>query len=779
MNEGDITQGRNMIGFLGRVFGACFMALLLLSLLSFHAEDSTVLEGGVGAYVEIENWIGRFGAWFSQKILYAFGLASYPTVALLLLASTVRLMNQPARKITLSYLLGIGLFLFGLSMVLGNFPNFMKPLTTYLNLSQIPGGVLGQRLCAPASAQNAIGWISNIVNSTGALILTGTMTATGLYILFFYDYQLMVIKLWKDYKERQASQPTIEEETEPEVAIESLNPEPEEFIPEPEPKPKAVKAPIIKRTAQPVAIKNPKSTPVTSAPPAQKASSDFPNYRLPSTKLLNQIPSKTGTGGNDNDVKKQVLQQTMESFGIDAKVVGAMSGPRVTLFEIRPAPGVKVEKISSLQNNIAMSLKAESLRILTPIPGKDSVGIEVPNSSASAVHFRELLQSPSWRDTKGSLPICLGKDISGKPEIMDLARAPHLLIAGATGAGKSVCMNTLIMSLLFRFRPDELKLILVDPKVVEFTAYASLPHLVTPVISDVKKVPQALNWAVNEMERRYRMLAKIGSKNIAGFNARKPEAEPVMDEDGNPIPNKLPYIVVIIDELADIMMTSKQEIETLLARIAQKARAIGIHAVIATQRPSVNVITGVIKANFPTRIAFQVTSITDSRTILDVKGAEALLGRGDMLYKPPSGSKLSRTQGCLVDDDEIDRVISFISEQAEAEFVQDMFKEAKPETTTVGGVTVSAPPDSDFSEGDEELIQQAIGVILQDKRATTSYIQRKLRIGYNKASIIIEELERRGVVGPQIGSAPRDILIGDNEGAGASEASEQPADSEA
>ncbi len=325
-------------------------------------------------------------------------------------------------------------------------------------------------------------------------------------------------------------------------------------------------------------------------------------------------------------------------------------------------------------------------------------------------------------------------------------------------------MNSLIMSLLFRFKPDELKLILVDPKVVEFSGYGKLPHLVSPVISDVKKVPLALNWAVKEMEYRYNILSKVGVRNIAAFNSRPAESEPVLDDDGKPIPAKLPYMVVVIDELADIMMTAKQEVETLLARIAQMARAIGIHAVIATQRPSVNVITGVIKANFPTRIAFQVTSITDSRTIIDGKGAESLLGRGDMLFKPPSGSKLERVQGCFLGDDEIERTVDFICEQAEPEFASDMFKGGGDKSggskagKAVGG-PASEADGSEFSDEDEELIQRAVEVIMKDRRATTSHVQRRLRIGYNRASLIIEELERRGIVGPQIGTAPRDILL--------------------
>jgi S-DNA-T family DNA segregation ATPase FtsK/SpoIIIE len=347
-----------------------------------------------------------------------------------------------------------------------------------------------------------------------------------------------------------------------------------------------------------------------------------------------------------------------------------------------------------------------------------------------------------------------------------LAKAPHLLIAGATGSGKSVCINGMIMSLLYKFSPEDLRLILVDPKVVEFSGYNSLPHLVTPVITDSKKVPLALRWVLAEMKKRYDLCALVNARNIAAYNARPKSDEPVLDSEGDPIPGKMPYIVVIIDELADIMMTAKGEVETSLARIAQLSRAVGIHTIIATQRPSVNVITGVIKANYPTRIAFQVTSQVDSRTILDGKGAETLLGRGDMLFRPPGASKLERNQSPLVEDEEIEEIVEFCSSQADQVFEKDVFRTG--EGADEGGV----PGGAELSEADEELIQRAIEVILRDRRATTSYVQRALRIGYNRAALIMEILEQRGVLGPQVGTAPREILVDGGGGAGSEDVAE-------
>ena len=484
-------------------------------------------------------------------------------------------------------------------------------------------------------------------------------------------------------------------------------------------------------------------------------------YKLPDTKLISAIEENVSADPGEVERKREILQDTLDSFRIKAETGGAVSGPRVTLFEVVPEKGVRVEKVSSIANNIAMELQASNVRILAPIPGKRSVGIEVPNDAESAVSFRKLLESKEFKNSKAHIPVALGKDIAAKSVIMDLAKAPHLLIAGATGAGKSVFMNTLILSLIYRFTPDEMQFIMVDPKVVEFSAYNNLPHLICPVITDPQRVPSALRWAVHEMETRYQTLAAVGVKNLESFNNRTPKPNaPKEDASGNPIPEKLPFIVVIIDELADLMMVAKADVETSIARIAQKARAVGIHLVIATQRPSVNVITGVIKANFPTRIAFQVTSNVDSKTILDRKGAEQLLGRGDMLFNPPGTSNLMRIQGAFVPDADIDNVVEHCTKQRPQDFT-DIFRtdEAGEGGSAAGGVQGELFPDMGADNEDEKLIRQAIEIILKDKRASTSHIQRRLRIGYNRAALIMEALEERTIVGPQVGSAKREILI--------------------
>jgi S-DNA-T family DNA segregation ATPase FtsK/SpoIIIE len=614
--------------------------------------------------------------------------------------------------------------------------------------------------------------LSFVVNRPGSIIIASAMLLVGLVTVWVYDWQRALVA-WREraverVEEAKEEKAVKEKEKAESDKQEKLRFEEEKAKAEADREAKIREQLEANEAAR--AEQKPKKQNVTTDLPSSRRENmkvtDSPRstankkkgkrkFVLPSLKLMSKPPA-TGSMIDPREIgdKAKALQETLDSFSIDAIVGEHTFGPRVTLFEIKPAAGVKVERISSLSNNIAMVLKAESLRILAPIPGKDTVGIEVPNSTAAPVYLRDLLEHPKWAKSKGSIPIALGKDIAGDPVVLDLARAPHLLIAGATGSGKSVCMNTLILSLLYKFSPDELKMIMVDPKVVELSGYNTLPHLVTPVITEPPKAQMALNWAVNEMERRYRVLAKVGVRNLEGFNSRTVKPDEV-DDNGDPIPERLPYLVVIVDELADLMMASRESkgiVETSLARIAQKARAVGIHAVIATQRPDVKVITGTIKANFPTRIAFQVTSVVDSRTILDAKGAESLLGRGDMLYNPPGSSRLERTQGAFVPDKEIDSVVEFVSDQVEQEFVPDMFR-AEP----TGG---DAPdPVAEMEDKDEELVQRAIQVILQDRRATTSHVQRRLRIGYNRAATVIETLEQRGMIGPQIGTAPREILI--------------------
>jgi S-DNA-T family DNA segregation ATPase FtsK/SpoIIIE len=509
------------------------------------------------------------------------------------------------------------------------------------------------------------------------------------------------------------------------------------------------------------------------------------NYQLPPLDLLEPL-DEAGRRPADHDELRAVqgiILETLAHFGIKAKAGDITRGPTITRFEVYPDSGVRVDRITSLERDIARATRAQRINILAPIPGKDTVGIEIANSSKVKVALRELLETSDWLNSGARLPLGLGKDVYGQTIIADLAKMPHCLVAGTTGSGKSVCINSIIASLLFRFTPEELRFIMIDPKVVEMQIYNELPHLVTPVVTDPKKVLLALRWVVDEMELRYQIFAKSAVRNITGFNERPlpksqkqldaekttesdgpenadetPGGEDGYEDDARPltvprdedlvIPDRMPYIVVIIDELADLMQTAPADVEGAIARITQMARAAGIHLIVATQTPRADVVTGIIKANIPSRIAFQVASGLDSRVILDQKGAEKLLGQGDMLYLPPATSTLVRAQGVLVTDDEIRRLVAFVSSQAKPKFEASIHERLN-----------SAPAEEDVTDEDEELVQKVLEIMKQERRASTSLFQRRLRLGYTRAARIVDVLEQRGIVGPRDGVKDREILV--------------------
>nr|WP_027722832.1 DNA translocase FtsK [Maridesulfovibrio zosterae] len=447
--------------------------------------------------------------------------------------------------------------------------------------------------------------------------------------------------------------------------------------------------------------------------------------------------------------KTESLKVCLKDFNIDGEIQNVIPGPVVTMFEFRPAPGVKVSKIANLTDDISLALKATAVRIEAPIPGKDSVGIEIPNDNRQTVYLREIFEHGCFTKSKSTLTMALGKDIQGVPVSADLAKMPHLLVAGATGAGKSVCLNGLLMSILYKASPEEVKLLLIDPKRIELAVYASLPHLVHPVVTDMTLAKSALEWAVYEMDKRYESMARLGVRNIASYNEKLAKMDGEMPEDLEDL-EPMPFLVIVVDELADLMLTAGKDVEISIVRLAQLARAAGIHIILATQRPSVDVVTGLIKANFPTRISFQVTSKHDSRTILDMIGAEKLLGRGDMLYKP-SGSKLRRLHGALVEDDEIKEVVNFWKQKYPQEFELD-FSDWKE---TPGG----AGPGSMPGESDDPVYNEAVEFVLGQGKASISLLQRRFRIGFNRAARFIEQMEQDGILGPQDGSKPRIVLI--------------------
>jgi len=497
--------------------------------------------------------------------------------------------------------------------------------------------------------------------------------------------------------------------------------------------------------------------------------SEDKDYQFPPLSLLReQVRASAADGEEEHRQNASNLLRILSEFGVEVTLGEVHVGPVITRYEVIPAPGVRVEKISGLDKNIALGMRAQSVRILAPIPGKAAVGVEVPNQRPTPVGMRELLESEDWGGNKAEIPIALGKDVSGAPLISDLAKMPHLLIAGATGSGKSVCINSIVASILYSKSPKDLRMIMVDPKVVELKIFNALPHMLIPVVTEPKKVPAALKWLLKEMEQRYQIFAKVNVRNIVGFNQRKrggeeppppPEAQGVLEGvdplAGVEIPDRLPYIVAIIDELADLMAVAPADIETNIARLAQLARAAGIHLIIATQRPSVNVITGVIKANLPSRIAFQVASQVDSRTILDTKGADTLIGRGDMLFSPPGSSRLVRAQGAFVSDEEVQAMVEHLKRNGPPQYAQSVQQQidraAREEEDGEG-------EDGDLGD-DDELYHEAMEVLKATRRASTSMLQRKLKIGYNRAARIMEIMEEKGIVGPENGSSPREILV--------------------
>ncbi|MGA2221068.1 MAG: DNA translocase FtsK [Verrucomicrobiia bacterium] len=796
--------------------------LLLLSLISYDKFDvGDVAASGVHP---LRNFIGPVGAWIAFGTFRTFGLGAY---VLMLVLGTIGGMLLLGKEIPWRSKVGAGMLLLLSSSCLLHVAG-LERAQRILNLPGSAGGFLG--LFVGGYFQGLLGAVGttiifvvaylvslillvNLRPSYWVALTVGTVQDTWRRIrgkpkmdvrdelreqerdLRYKEFQ---VDRELSRKEREAHKLTGGREGEEEGArSRERRPEPkieDRTIPKPATADEPAKGSTVgEKTASKkeatgvdkpvpaIAAAKPRAEKPVAKPTVALASAEAAEgeqYVLPTLDLLEQPPAMAQRNViEDLKANAEMLRATLEDFGISVELGDVTKGPTITRYEVYPAPGVKVEKISSLSNNIALAMKAVNVRILTPVPGKGTVGIEVPNTTTTTVYLRDILESQEWRTTKARIPIALGRDVAGNPIISDLSDMPHLLVAGTTGSGKTVCINVILASLLYRFTPVDLRLVLIDPKVVEMQHYNVLPHLIVPVVTEAKKVPLALRWVINEMEKRFQILAKAGVRNIASFNARpkqppkpKPEQKPAEPEtsenseaaeqevlkievprdDERVIPDKLPYIVIVIDELADLMLVAPVDVESAIARLAQLARAVGIHMVLATQRPSVDVVTGVIKANFPTRIAFQVASKQDSRVILDANGADKLLGKGDMLYLPPGSSKLIRAQGVLVLDDEIKRIVDFIGSHAKPHFETEIHQKLQK--------NMVLPADL-AEEEDEELVEQAMEVIRQSNRASVSVLQRRLRIGYTRAARIMDVLEERGIVGPNKGAEPREILI--------------------
>ena len=773
--------------------------LLFLALISYNPKD---LPSRVPwSYLSppnrpAQNFIGPFGAIFASVFYLLIGAASYLLAAVLLGFGAAKLFYGRLRVI--ARLPWILLFIASGACLLQLQTRYLFEWKK-LNI-QGPGGSIGY-FFGKKLLLTAMGDVGSMILLSGiyvsALILmTGlrpihlvreTVSGVRLGVVRFREWRLRREMRKADIKgqlaisERELAKQrrSIEKQLKKKGA-------PVERIPLEElanrPKPRVVDTTALPDEALSMSRKKPslaelrpaRSKPAIASAEARKF--DAEHYLIPSIDLLDKHDPE-GRGGSDPaelEHVQQVLIETLGQFGIAVAAGDITKGPTITRYEVYPAKGVRVDKIVSLERDLARATRAERINILAPIPGKDTVGIEIANTRKIKVTLRELMQSANWEEgkTRNKIPLALGKDVYGNVIIADLAQMPHLLVAGTTGSGKSVCINALIASLLFRFTPDELQLIMIDPKVVEMQVYANLPHLRYPVITDPKKVLLVLRALNDEMDRRYKIFASVGVRNITSFNARpakKKEAEFAEGESvvagvspakpsnaadtaaatGDRIPDKMPYIVVIIDELADLMQAAPADVESAIARIASIARAAGVHLVVATQTPRADVVTGVIKANIPSRIAFQVASKIDSRVILDENGADRLLGQGDMLYLPPSTSRLIRAQGVLVTDEEIRSVVEFVSSQSPAAF----------DTAMQEKFDMADTPAEEVSEEDEELVEKCLEIIRQEKRASTSLLQRRLRLGYTRAARIVDILEQRGILGPGEGAKPREILV--------------------
>ncbi len=711
------------------IFFLCVTILLFVSLISFDPADLPFFTSNPN--IPVNNFGGIVGAYLAGLFVFAIGKAGFVIPFVTLSWALARFMGRVPEKPLLKVL--------GATVLVVAVSSFLSLTASYDSISRFAGGgIIG------------LGFSSLLVKYFGsvgsytiiiALVALSFLLATE-FLLFplahalFMALRASFLRLWSSAAARTPRK-------RPAVL-----------------KPQLQRMPLVKKKAEPVKTKekpaksaapaviiHKKPEPADSKPHTPKVvrvikekpmgGIEKREYTLPPISLLDTPPA-TAERSMTQDLQNssKVLEETLGDFGLEVRVVKVEQGPVITRYELEPAPGLKISKISGLSDNISLAMKAQSVRIVAPIPGKGTVGVEVPNSKSTMVYLREVLESKEYQAASDDkLTMALGKDISGHPVLADLSDMPHLLIAGATGSGKTVCVNSIIASMLFNASPDELKFLMVDPKMVELSIYNKIPHLLAPVVTDAKKVSAALGWIVEEMENRYKLFADTGSRNIAIYNKKMVQKKA----------DKIPYIVVIIDELADLMVVAQQEIENAITRLAQLSRAVGIHIILATQRPSVDVITGVIKANFPARMSFKVASKVDSRTVLDINGADKLLGKGDMLFIEPGASKPVRAQGSLVSDEEIERIVNYVKDQREPEYDIDITKQQKK---------------SKFKSFEkDEVYEEAVKLVIQSRQASVSMLQRRLGVGYTRAARLVDMMEDEGIVGPYAGSKPRDILV--------------------
>lgn len=730
---------RNLSSFLKSTVLFLVSLLILLSLVSYTPKDISFLSSPVSE--SISNLIGVGGAYLAFVFFFIFGYAAYffPFALFFLSLDKLGILRfSGLGKSKIINILAFIFFIIFLSAFVGLFSDFNAEIFR-------SGGIVGFFLA---------GFFNKYLGTYGSFITIFLLVAINAILFFgFFFVDILkgvkslfvkLIEFFKNLKSREEIFSKKERVKSKGVLknilkskISKVKPEIKVYTPKVNSNLKAGVADLLgSKSSKPVLkkINKPISNEIPGGPEESQGKIFDPlTYKLPTLDLL-KVPPFPDQKEAKEDIEANIknLETTLLDFGVEAKVVSVQKGPVVTMYELQPQAGVKITKISSLADDIALAMKSSLVRVVAPIPGRGTIGIEIPNLVKHLVYLREVLEEKTFINEKSKLTLGIGKDVSGNPVVADLNDMPHLLIAGATGAGKTVCVNSLIISMLFKAKPNEVKFIMVDPKMVELAAFSNIPHLIHPIISEAKKACVALNWATEEMERRYKVLAGEGCRNIDTYNKKIKGID------------KMPYIVIVIDELADLMIVARESIETTIQRLAQLSRAVGIHLILATQRPSVDVITGVIKANFPARISFKVASKVDSRTVLDMMGADKLIGKGDLLFLKPGAVKLIRSQGAFIDDEDIMALTDFIREQGSPVYEKGIAESEKKREMSVEG---------------DELIDDAIKVVLQARQASASLLQRRMRVGYTRAARLLDLMEQGNIVGPFCGSKAREILV--------------------
>ncbi len=745
--------------------GGAIVLIVFLALLGYHVRDPSWFYASVGP---VRNWMGAWGADVAAALYLLTGVTALllPPFAVTLLVALHRPPLVAPRRVLLFRAAAAVVAL----VCLAALASLLVPHTPSLGLGASSGGLWGR--AAASLVRPALGTLGSTLLLVGLLLAAATLATRVSWLdlgrrlhAFLGALAAWLLLRWRQARrtrrtERERTVRPVEDVV-PEVAA-VVDPNREDDAEEDEPPPRA--RPLV-RTASAV-------LPEPSARALRERQGRLFEGTgvdvLPPLSLLDAPPERPHHVGREAlEAMSRLVEDKLRDFGVKVQVVAVEQGPVVTRLELQPAPGVKVSQIASLAKDLARTLSTTSVRVVDIIPGKPYIGLEVPNAAREVVTLGEILRTRLYADSPSPLTLALGKDIAGQPVVADLERMPHLLIAGTTGSGKSVALNAMILSLLYKNPPARVRLVLIDPKMLELSAYADIPHLLTPVVIDVREAATALRWAVHEMDRRYRLMAALGVRGLAGYRRRleegpvetTAEVRALLAELGYPTPETLPalaQVVIVIDELADLMLVAGKKVEQLVARLAQKARASGLHLILATQRPTVDVITGLIKANVPARVAFQVSSRTDSRTILDQNGAESLLGQGDMLYLPAGQSVPLRVHGAFVSDSEVHRVVEYLRKTAPPQYHEEILNERETgedtEPDVLGG-------DGGGGEGSDPFYDEAVRLVLASKRASTSAVQRRLRIGYNRAARLIERMEREGLVGPLQSNGMREVLV--------------------